>query len=68
MEVGELARALTPKERSYMQTFPESFVFEESLTNVNQMIGNAVPVNLANYVARAILEYRKKKKKEGEDN
>ena len=51
-----------------MQTFPESFVFEESLTNVNQMIGNAVPVNLANYVARAILEYRKKKKKEGEDN
>ena len=48
-----------------MQTFPESFVFEESLTNVNQMIGNAVPVNLANYVARAILEYRREKMKEG---
>lgn len=68
VEVGELARALTPKERSYMQTFPESFIFEESITNVNQMIGNAVPVNLANYVARAILEYCEKQVKEGGEN
>lgn len=65
VEVGELARALTPKERSYMQTFPESFEFEGSRTNVNQMIGNAVPVNLATYVAKAILTYDDTLKKEG---
>lgn len=65
VEVGELARALTPKERSYMQTFPESFEFEGSRTNVNQMIGNAVPVNLATYVAKAILAYDGTLKREG---
>lgn len=57
VEIGPLVRALTPKERSYMQTFPEGFVFEENQTNTNQMIGNAVPVKLAEYVAKAIQEY-----------
>lgn len=57
VEIGPLVRALTPKERSYMQTFPEEFVFEENRTNTNQMIGNAVPVKLAEYVANAIKEY-----------
>ncbi len=57
VEIGPLVRALTPKERSYIQTFPEDFVFEENRTNTNQMIGNAVPVKLAEYVAKAILEY-----------
>lgn len=66
VEVGELVRALTPKERSYMQTFPESFKFEGTNTNVNQMIGNAVPVNLACYVANAILNYDQSVKKEGD--
>jgi len=53
------ARCLTPKERSRIQTFPESFKFFGSKTDVNQMVGNAVPVNLATYVARALLEYRR---------
>lgn len=57
VEIGPLVRALTPKERSYMQTFPEDFIFEENRTNTNQMIGNAVPVKLAEYVAKAIQEY-----------
>lgn len=57
VEIGPLVRALTPKERSYMQTFPEDFIFEENRTNTNQMIGNAVPVKLAEYVANAIQEY-----------
>lgn len=57
VEIGPLVRALTPKERSYMQTFPDEFVFEENRTNTNQMIGNAVPVKLAEYVARAIIDY-----------
>ena len=59
VEIGPLVRALTPKERSYMQTFPKEFVFEENKTNTNQMIGNAVPVKLAEYVAKAINEYEK---------
>ncbi|MFV0330888.1 MAG: DNA cytosine methyltransferase [Dysgonomonas sp.] len=57
VEIGPLVRALTPKERSYIQTFPEIFVFEENRTNTNQMIGNAVPVKLAEYIAKAIQEY-----------
>lgn len=64
VEIGPLVRALTPKERSYMQTFPEHFIFEENRTNTNQMIGNAVPVKLAEYVAKAILEYDAVSRKE----
>ena len=51
------ARCLTPKERSLIQTFPESFEFFGSKTDVNQMVGNAVPVKMAEYVARAIIKY-----------
>lgn len=62
VEIGPLVRALTPKERSYMQTFPEEFIFEDNRTNTNQMIGNAVPVKLAEYVAKAILKYEERRK------
>lgn len=50
-------RPLTSLERSMIQTFPEDFDFEGTRTNVEQMIGNAVPVNLAFYVADAIFRY-----------
>lgn len=50
-------RCLTPKERSYIQTFPESFDFFGGKSDVNTMIGNAVPVNLAKYVASALACY-----------
>lgn len=50
-------RPLTTVERSYLQTFPESFRFEGTKTNLEQMIGNAVPVNMAAFVANSILEY-----------
>lgn len=50
-------RPLTTIERSYLQTFPKEFVFEGTKTNLEQMIGNAVPVNLAKYVAKAIHKY-----------
>lgn len=52
-------RVLTPKERSYIQTFPKDFVFVGGKSDVNTMIGNAVPVNLAKYVASALLQYIK---------
>lgn len=51
------ARILTPKERSYIQTFPEDFEFFGAKSDVNTMIGNAVPVNLAKYVASALLAH-----------
>ena len=50
-------RALTVLERSYVQTFPRDFVFTGNKTDLNQMIGNAVPVKLAEYVASAILAF-----------
>lgn len=52
-------RPLTTIERSYIQTFPKDFVFYGTKTDMEQMIGNAVPVNLANYVANAINIYIK---------
>lgn len=51
------ARCLTPKERSYIQTFPESFQFVGGKSDINSMIGNAVPVNLAKYVGSALMRY-----------
>lgn len=50
-------RPLTTIERSYIQTFPEDFIFEGSKTDLEQMIANAVPVKLAEYVAKSILMY-----------
>ena len=50
-------RPLTTLECSYIQTFPRSFKFVGSKTDVEQMIGNAVPVNLGTFVATAITKY-----------
>ena len=50
-------RPLTTKERSLIQTFPESFKFIGTKTDMEQMIGNAVPVNLAKYVGDSITAY-----------
>lgn len=58
-EIQDGVRALTFKERSYLQSFPDSFQFPGAKTNVELAIGNAVPPALANYVARHILDYEK---------
>lgn len=50
-------RSLTTLERSYIQTFPRDYRFFGSKTDIEQMIGNAVPVNLAKFVANAINKY-----------
>lgn len=50
-------RPLTTIERSYIQTFPKTFKFQGNKTDLEQMIGNAVPVNLAEYVACGIMKY-----------
>lgn len=50
-------RPLTTIERSYLQTFPREFKFSGTKTNLEQMIGNAVPVNLGAFIANGIKEY-----------
>jgi DNA (cytosine-5)-methyltransferase 1 len=54
-------RPLTTIERSYLQTFPSDFIFSGTKTNLEQMIGNAVPVKLAAFLASAIRDYRNQK-------
>ena len=50
-------RPLTTEERARIQTFPKDFIFEGTKTDREQMIGNAVPVGLAYYVAIALKNY-----------
>ncbi len=52
-------RPLTTIERSYLQTFPKTFKFHGTKTNLEQMIGNAVPINLAKYLAESVAIYCK---------
>ncbi|MBQ4446965.1 MAG: DNA cytosine methyltransferase [Clostridia bacterium] len=58
-ELGNI-RALTLRERASIQTFPENYVFENlGITNgdLEQMVGNAVPVRLAQFVAERLINY-----------
>lgn len=57
VEISDQVRPLTTKERSLIQTFPENFIFNGSKTDIEQMIGNAVPIKLGEYVANCIKEY-----------
>ena len=56
-ELNETIRALTTLERSLIQTFPPNYKWIGSKTDTEQMIGNAVPVKLAEFVARALKSY-----------
>lgn len=51
------ARPLTTMERSRIQTFPPDWIWSGTKTNVEQMIGNAVPVALAKFVAEGVRRY-----------
>ncbi|MFC2001238.1 DNA cytosine methyltransferase [Chloroflexota bacterium] len=55
--ISSNVRPLTTIERSYIQTFPRDYIFDSSKTNLEQMIGNAVPVKLAEYVGRCLSKY-----------
>lgn len=52
-------RAMTTLERALVQTFPPDFKWCGNKTDMEQMIGNAVPVKLAEFVANAVLSYVK---------
>lgn len=59
-DISEGVRALTTRERGYLQTFPDEFKFVGPKTDVELAIGNAVPPNLARYVASAIESYEER--------
>ena len=50
-------RPLSTLERARIQTFPKTFRWIGTKTEVEQMIGNAVPVELASYVGKALFDY-----------
>ena len=50
-------RPLTTLERARIQTFPRDYIFQGNKTDLEQMIGNAVPVELASYVGRHLMGY-----------
>ena len=41
-------------DRAKIQTFPDEYKWVGSKTDIEQMIGNAVPVNLGRFIARTI--------------
>lgn len=52
-----LYRRLSVRECARIQTFPDSYIFKyNDLSDAYKMIGNAVPVNLAYYIALKIKE------------
>jgi DNA (cytosine-5)-methyltransferase 1 len=62
-------RPLTTMERARIQTFPEEFHWNYiSKTDLEQLIGNSVPVNLAQFVARMLKIYIQQSKKRRDSN
>lgn len=66
VDVFSSLRPLTTKERSLIQTFPKDFIFEGTKTDLEQIIGNAVPVKLAEVIAKAINNYNNNSKLKNE--
>ncbi len=52
--VSEDLHVLTSQERAWIQTFPKDFQWIGTKTEVEQMIGNAVPVNLGKFVGETV--------------
>ena len=53
----DLYRRLTVRECARIQTFPDNFIFKyKSVVDGYKMIGNAVPVNFAEHLAKKIIE------------
>ena len=55
----EQNRAISVREAACLQTFPENFMFEGSMTSMAKQIGNAVPVRLATLVGQRLIEHLK---------
>ncbi len=57
VQVSDAIRPLTTRERASVQTFPDDYLLVGTKTDIEQVIGNAVPVNLAKYVAVRLLHH-----------
>ena len=55
----EQARGLSPREAARLQTFPDEYVFRGSLNDWYQQKGNAVPVKLAEIIAKELMKFYK---------
>lgn len=55
-DINSSVRPLTFMERAQVQTFPRNYEFLGSKTNIETMIANAVPVKLAEYIAKKLME------------
>ncbi|MGI6235840.1 MAG: DNA cytosine methyltransferase [Christensenellales bacterium] len=53
-QLNDSIRSLTTLERALIQTFPANYKWQGTKTDMEQMIGNAVPVKLAEFVANAL--------------
>jgi DNA (cytosine-5)-methyltransferase 1 len=47
--------AFSIRESARIQTFPDSWIFEGSVSQQYEQIGNAVPVNLGYHVGRCLI-------------
>ncbi len=61
VQVTKNLRPLTTKERSLIQTYPDEFRLVGCKTDLEQIIGNAVPVNLAKHVAKTLQKRMERK-------
>ena len=52
--VSEDLHVLTTQERALIQTFPNTYKWVGNKTDIEQMIGNAVPVNLAEFIGNTV--------------
>lgn len=64
--VSDGIRALSTLERARIQTFPADFKWPGTKSDVEQVIGNAVPVKLAQYIASRLANYLIEKHLHGE--
>lgn len=52
----EETRPFTVREYARIQTFPDDWIFEGSMTSQYKQIGNAVPVNLAEEIGKSLVK------------
>ncbi len=59
-------RYVTPREAAVLQDFPLDYEFKGTLGQVQQQIGNAVPIGLARELAKEVANYFERINKKGE--